>query len=383
MTGHTDDFAITLGVEEEFFLVDPGSRDLLADPDPAIFEACEKAAGPHRVVREALRTQIETNTKVCSSVAELRAALVETRRIVIEAAQPHGAAILASSTHPFASWADQGVTPKERYGSFSDIYQGMLQRLLIGGMHIHAGFGDGDERIRVMSAMRRYLPLFLALTASSPFSDGHDTGFKSWRLAIFGGMPRTGIPSPLWSRYEYDRLLAQYRTMNFISDGSELWWDVRPSQAYPTIELRICDVCTLIDDAVAVAALFASLVRRLMRLNREGALPREPLSELISEDRWLAQRYGVLAFLGNSEGGRGRIDIADMASRLIEDVESDARALGCENEIRHAATIIARGNSADRQADLFRLRRLEGDSEADAFRAVVDQVLAETREGVG
>ena len=172
--------AITLGIEEEFFLVDPETRDLLSDPDPAIFEACEATRGPHKVVREALRTQIETNTRVCASLAELREALVETRRIVIRAAERHGARIMASSTHPFASWADQDITPKKRYESFLSTmrFQGLVRRLLIGGMHIHAGFGSPDERIRVMTALRRHLPVLHALSSSSPFSDGHDTGLQ-------------------------------------------------------------------------------------------------------------------------------------------------------------------------------------------------------------
>ncbi len=377
------DSGITLGIEEEFFLVDPGSRDVLADPDPAIFAACEEAAGPHRVVREALRTQIETNTKVCGSVAELREALKETRRVVIETAERYGAAIMASSTHPFAAWSRMDVTPKERYRSFSAMLQGLLNRLLIGGMHIHAGFGDADERIRVMTAMRRHLPVFHALSASSPFSDGHETGFRSWRLAIFSGLPRVGIPAPLWSDKDYEVLLDEYRKMGFINDGSELWWDIRPSHSYPTIEMRICDVCTRIEDAVTIAALYASLVRRLLRQSREGTLPDEPLTEIISENRWIAQRYGVLAFLGNIEAAHGRLDIADATRALIDDLADDARALGCENEVRRATAIIDYGNSADRQVDLWRLCRLEGMDSMEAFRAVVDHVIRETRDGTG
>ncbi len=372
---------ITLGIEEEFFLVDPATRDILNDPDPAIFAACEEAAGPHRVVREALRTQIETNTKVCESVADLREALKQTRRLVITTAERYGTAIMASSTHPFASWSQTDVTPKERYRTFSAMLQGLLNRLLIGGMHIHAGFGDADERIRVMTAMRRYLPVFHALSASSPFSDGHETGFRSWRLALFSGLPRVGIPAPLWSAKDYESLLDQYRNMGFISNGSELWWDIRPSHAYPTIEMRICDVCTRIEDAVTIAALYASLVRRLLRQSREGTLPDEPLTEVITENRWIAHRYGVLAFLGNIEAAHGRLDIADATRSLVDDLADDARALGCEDEVRRAMAIIDHGNSADRQVDLWRLRRLEGMDRMEAFRAVVDHVIGETREG--
>ena len=380
--GNEGDLTITLGVEEEFFLVDPESRDLLPDPDPGIFDACEKNRGPHKVVREFFRTQIETNTRVCESVADVRAALGETRRLVIEAAERHGAAVMAASTHPFAAWKAQVTTPRDRYERFAITFQETTRQFLVGGMHLHAGFGDPDSRIRVMTAVRRHLPVLHALSTSSPFTDGRETGFKSYRLNLVGGLPRTSLPGPLWSRAEYDRLVADYRRMDFIADGSELWWDIRPSHAYPTVEMRICDVCTRLDDAVCMAALYASLIRMLLRQDREGALPSEPPTEIIAENRWLAQRYGVLAFFGDPRGG-GRMDIDDWTAELVEALAGDARALGCEAELRHALAIIREGAGADRQIDLFRLRRLEGDTVEEALRHVVDLVLADTREGIG
>ena len=371
---------ITLGVEEEFFLVDPDSRDLLIDPDPRIFEKCEKNRGPHRVVREFLRSQIETNTRICESVAEVRTALHETRRIVIEAASRYGASIMAASTHPFAAWTAQLATPKERYQRFALTFQDSVRQFLVGGMHIHAGFGDPDSRIRVMTAIRRYLPLLHALSASSPFTAGRETGFKSFRLHLVGNLPRTSLPNPMWSRAEYDRLVAEYQRMDFIEDGSELWWDIRPSHAYPTVEMRICDVCTRIEDAVCIVALYATLIRMLLRQDREGALPPEPATEIIAENRWVAQRYGVLAFFGDTARGSGRVDILDQVAELVETLTADALALGCEAEIRRALSIIREGTGADRQIDLARLRRLEGDTEEMVLRKVVDLVLAETRE---
>ena len=378
-----EDLAITLGVEEEFFIVDPGSRDLIADPNPAIFDTCEKTCGPHKIVHEFLRSQIETNTRVCESVSELSQALRESRRVVIEAAERHGATVMAASTHPFASWREQAPTPRERYRRFAATFQDNVRRFIVGGMHIHAGFGNADSRIRIMTAIRRYLPLLHALSTSSPFNAGRETGFKSWRLSLVGGLPRTGMPGPLRSRAEYDRLVAEYRRMKFINDGSELWWDIRPSQANPTVEMRICDVCTRIEDAVCIAALYASLIRLLMRWDREGALPPEPLTEIIAENRWVAQRYGVLAFFGDTTREEGRVDIDDLMTDLVKELASDARALGCEAETRRALAIIREGTSADRQVDLFRLRRLEGDTEEAALHRVVDLLLAETRKDIG
>ena len=375
----SQDLAITLGVEEELFLVDPDSRDLLTDPDVGIFETCERTCGPHKVVREFLRSQIEINTRVCGSVSELREALRETRQIVIEAAGQYGAVPMAASTHPFASWQTQAITPKERYKRFAVTFQEGVRQFVTSGMHVHAGFGDADTRIRVMTALRRYLPLLHALSTSSPFNAGHETGFKSYRLSLIGALPRTGMPGPLWSWEAYDRLLSGYQRMKFLNDGSELWWDIRPSHAYPTVELRICDVCTRIEDAVSIAALYACLIRWLWRQDREGRLPSEPLTELIAEDRWIAQRYGVFAFFGDRTSGTGRVDIADYLSEIVDALIPDARALGCEAEIRRTPDIVMNGTGADRQLDHYRLRRLEGDAEAEALRQVVDMVLAETR----
>ena len=373
--------ALTLGVEEEFFLVDPETRDLAVDPDPAIFEECGRLAGPHKVVHELLRAQIETNTRVCGSIEEVRQALRETRRLVIEAAARHDAAVMAGSTHPFAAWRNQMITPKDRYKKFEITLQDSVRQFLVAGMHIHAGFGDPDSRIRVMTAIRRYLPLLHALSASSPFSGGRSTGFKSYRLNLIGALPRTSLPGPLYSRAEYDGLLDDYRRMEFIKDGSELWWDIRPSHAYPTIEMRICDICPRLEDAMCIVALYASLVRGLLRLDREGALPEEPLTEMITENRWLAQRYGVLSFLGDVRQG-GRMDIDDLAHRMVEEFAPDAQALGCEEEMRRAFSIIRYGSAADRQIDHYHMRRLEGDTEEEALRSVVDFVVAETREGI-
>ena len=376
-----DDLNIRLGIEEEFFLVDPESRDLLADPDVRIFEECEAHGGPHKFVREFLRTQIESNSRVCESVADVRTALLETRSTVIRAAETYGAAVMAASTHPFADWKEQAPTPRERYERFVVTFQDSVRRFLISGMHIHASFGDPNSRIRVMTAVRRYLPILHALSASSPFVEGRETGFKSFRLNLMTNLPRTGLPGPLRSRAEFDRLVADYQRLDFIGDSSELWWDIRPSGKFPTVEMRIGDVCTRIDDAMCIVALYASLIRYLLRQDQAGKLPPEPPTEIIAENRWLAQRYGVLAFFGDERGG-GRKDIIDVTEELVETLAEDARALDCEPELRHALAIITEGTGADRQVDLYRLRRLEGDSHDEALLKVVDLVLAETRASI-
>ena len=377
-----DPLAITLGVEEEFFLVDPETRDLLSDPDPRIFDECEKNRGDHKVVAEFLRSQIETTTRVCSSVADVHTSLIESRHLVIDAAAKHDAVVMAASTHPFAAWHQQVPTAEQRYEQFAMTYQQAVRELLVGGMHIHAGFGDGDSRVRIMTAMRRYLPLLHALSASSPFSSGRETGFKSYRLTLFGSLPRTGLPGALHSWAEFEKLVEDYRRLEFIQDSSELWWDIRPSRTFPTLELRICDICQTVDDATCVVALYVCLVRYLLRLDMEGHLPPEPPTELIKENCWLAQRYGVVAFLGDTEGS-GRKDIDEYAEALVEELSGDALALGCEDELRHILDLIRYGTGSDRQIDHYRLRRLEGDTDEEALRAVVDLVVEETGSGLG
>ena len=373
--------AITLGVEEEFFLVDPETRDLLRDPDPKIFEFCQQRQGEHKVVPEFLRSQIESNTRICNSVAQVRQSLLETRRVIVDAAAHCGAIPLAASTHPFATWKTQTISRGERYRDLATTYQQSVRQLLVGGMHVHLGFGDADSRIRVMTALRRYLPLIHALSGSSPFNTGHETGFKSYRIVVLGALPRTGVPRPLKSWADFKDLLHGYQRMRYISGGSELWWDIRPSRKFGTVEVRICDTCQRIDEAVTIVALIQSLVRHLLRLDRKGSLPEEPPTEYIMENRWLAARYGVLAFLGETTNGN-REDIDDTATNLLAELADDARALGCEGELRGVSEIVRNGAGADRQVDHYRLQRLEGATDTEALQSVVDLVASETRSGI-
>ncbi|MYF37640.1 MAG: carboxylate-amine ligase [Gammaproteobacteria bacterium] len=379
---HDNDLKITLGVEEEAFLIDPKTRDLISDPDPKIFDECEQKSVPHKVVREMLRTQIETNTRVCNSVAEVRESLCETRGLISETAKKYCAEIVAMSTHPFAAWQAQIPSPKERYESFAMLYQEIIRRFLIGGMHIHAGFGDPDMRIRVMNVVRHYLPLFLGLSTSSPFREGAETGFKSSRMNVLCGLPRTGIPKALSSYEEFKALEGEYQKWGFISNSGEIWWDIRPSHAYPTIELRVCDVCTKIDDAMTIVALYACLIRKYMRTQSAGALVSdEILTEIIFENRFQAQRYGTFAFFADPNDAT-RTDIDDVLKRLLNELREDAEALDCVSDIEHAQDIVKNGTSADRQLDLFRLAKLNNKSTYEALCEVIDTVVQETLEGV-
>ena len=368
---------ITLGIEEELMIVDATTRDIISDPDPSIFEQARARATPHRVVNEFLRSQIETNSRVCRSVAEIAQSLRETREAVIAAARAQGARVIASSTHPWARWEAQQVTEKPRYRSAAAAFQDTVRQFFVGGMHIHAGFGGADLRIEVMDALLPYLPFMLALSASSPFHAGRLTGLKSHRQTAIAALPRTGLPPAMRSAAEFEKVVATYRAIGAIADASELRWDIRPSATYPTIELRICDICPRIEDAVAISALYACLIRAIAHDIRAGKAPVRPRREIIEESRWLAQRYGTFAFLPTHAEGESP-GIAQVATKLVSRLSSHARALGCERALRHVTDIAEKGTSAERQEDTYRETRLDGASEAEALRAVVDQIIAET-----
>ena len=380
MVNLASDLEVTLGIEEEYFLVDAETRELVSDPDPGILKHCEDNRGEHNFVPELLRSQVEANSKVCGSLPEVRQSLVEMRRTARDAAREHGANIIASSLHPTSSWNAQMITKGERYEKLTSALQHSSRQLMVGGMHIHAGFGDQNMRIWLMTSLRRYLPILLALSTSSPLCESKLTGFKSYRLNLIGNLPRTGIPTAMASMLQFERLLAEYQQMQFVNDASEIWWDIRPSHAYPTIEIRICDVCPRIDDAMCIISLLTCLIHALARLHEKGSLPPEPRLEIITANKWLAQRYGVFALLGDTRDG-GMVDLADAVERIIVMVSKEARALGCEDEVQHVHTILREGSSADRQIDHFLLRKVEGDTAEEALKSTIDQVVQESYEG--
>ncbi len=372
---------ITLGIEEELMIVDPGSRDVVPEPDEQVLVQASEQAGENKVVSEFLRSQVETNSRVCASIAEVEQSLRETRRCVIDAARAHGARIIASSTHPWARWQDQKVTEKERYQRAEILMQDSVRQFFIGGMHIHAGFGDDDRRIEVMHALRGYLAVFLVLSCSSPFHGGRLTGLKSYRQMAITALPRTGTPPAMRSRSDYDTVLERYLAIEAVEDGSELRWDIRPSASYPTIELRICDICPRIEDAVSIAALYACLIRHLDARLESGERLESIPPESIEEGRWLAQRYGTFAFLPHWKGAGGRIDVEDLVIELVDMLRDDADALGCEAALARIPSIISEGNSADRQEDVYRQAILDGADNREALQKVVDLVIAETEPG--
>ena len=372
--------SFSIGVEEEYLLVDGETRDLVREVPAGVFEECQRLLEA-QVSPEFLQCQIEVGTRVCNSQAEVRADLGRLRRCVADVAQAHGLRLIAASTHPFANWGEQKRTEKERYAVIARDLQAVVQRLVICGMHVHVGIDDDDLRVDLMSQVSYVLPHFLALTTSSPFWRGRDSGLKSYRISIWDEMPRTGLPERFESYADFNRHVDMLSQAGIIEDGTKLWWDIRPSVRFPTLEMRICDVATCIEDGVAVAALYRCWLRMLWRLKQRNQRWRVYRNLLVKENRWRAHRYGIDE--GLVDFGQGRIVpfaelIEEMQGLLVEDAEY----FGCVAEIEHANTILDRGTSAHRQIAVYRQARENGAEELEALRAVVDWLAEETVRGV-
>jgi carboxylate-amine ligase len=372
--------SFTLGVEEEYLLVDKETRSLVIDPPDSLMAEAEEKCGP-QVASELLRSQIEVGTKVCTNIQEAHEDLANLRRNIIEVANNHGLAPIAASTHPFSSWTDQKHTEKDRYDQLTHEMQGAARRLVICGMHVHVGIDDDELRIDLMNQMSYFLPHLLALSCSSPFWLGRDTGLKSYRLTIFDALPRTGLPERFASWAEYERHVAILTGAGLIDDSTRIWWDLRPSGRYPTLETRIMDVCTRLEDTIALTALLVCIMRMLYRLRTRNQRWRLYTPMLIRENRWRAMRYSF---------DEGLIDLAkgevvpfeQLISELCSLISEDAKALGCEKEIKGIHNILSRGTSAHRQLKDYELEQASGASTEDSLKSVVDTLILDTSEGV-
>ncbi len=370
------DTELTLGIEEEYLLVDPLTRDLVGDPPNEFMEDCRTQLGD-RVTPEFLRSQVEVGTPVCHTIGEARQHLQHLRSTLCQTAHKYDMRLFAASTHPSAHWDEQAHTPRRRYEELARDLQGTARRLLICGMHVHVGILDEDMRIDIMNQLRYFLPHLLALSTSSPFWHGNRMGLQSYRLSVFDGVPRSGLPDQFDSWAQYQRLLEHMIAAGVIEDASKIWWDLRPSAHYPTLEMRISDVCSRLEDALAIAAIYQSLVRMLLRLRQQNLRWRVYQRVLVRENRWLAQRWGETGQLMDL-GKRELVPFSDLLEEIIDMIREDAEALGCQAEVEHARTIVTRGTSATRQIRVYDEAIAAGATEADALREVVDHVLAET-----
>ena len=366
----------TLGIEEEYLLVDKKTRGLVIDPPKSLLGECEKLLGG-QVTTELLRSQIEVGTKICRNVKEAREDLGMLRRNIIAVADQHGIAPIASSTHSFSHWSEQKHTQKDRYESLTAEMQGAARRMVICGMHVHVGINDDSLRIDLMNQAAYFLPHLLALSCSSPFWNGNDTGLKSYRLTIFDALPRTGLPEQFQSFNEYERHVEILVNAGVIQDSTKIWWDMRPSGRFPTLEARIMDVCTRLDDAIAIAALLVCIMRMLYRLRARNQRWRTYTRMLVNENRWRAMRYsfdeGLIDF------ARGTIvPFEQLLDEILDLTYEDARVLDCEAEVASVRDILSRGTSAHRQLKVHELALASGSTQQHALEAVVDTLISDT-----
>ena len=366
----------TVGIEEEYLLVSREDRDLVNEQPESMLTECE-ASLEGQVSPEFLRCQIEVGTLVHDNLPDARVDLARLRTTVAGVAARHGMGLIAASTHPFAQWLAQKHTDKTRYNELNQDLQGVVRRLLICGMHVHVGIEDDDLRIDLLNQATYFLPHLLALSTSSPFWRGQNLGLRSYRLSVFNELPRTGVPDRFDSFAEYQRHVNVLVQAKLIEDATKIWWDLRPSFRYPTLEMRVTDVCTRLDDAICIAALFRCWLHMLFRLRRNNQRWRIYPRMLINENRWRAQRYGFDE--GLMDFGRGEIvPYRDLLDEILELTAPSAEYFGCQNEVEHARAILERGTSAHHQIRVHEEARAAGASEHEALQAVVDFLIEET-----
>ena len=361
----------TLGIEEEFQIVDPETRELRSHVSE-ILEEGRMLLG-EQIKPEMIQSQVEVGTGVCRNIQEARADITNLRSIISSLAEKNGLKIVAASTHPISRWQDQKVFEDERYELLVQELQTVARSLLIFGVHVHVGVADRERQIHIMNASRYFLPHVLALSTSSPFWMGHNTGLKSYRSEVFKQFPRTDIPDHFDSYPGFERYVDLLIRTGCINDGKKIWWDCRPHPFFPTLEFRICDIPTQVDDTIAIAALFQAIVAKLYKLMDQNLGFRLYRRMLIQENKWRAVRYGLdgkmIDFGKNKE-----VPVKDLIRELLDFVDDVLDDLGSRQAVEHIHTILDRGTSADEQLRVYR--------ETNDLKAVVDRLIELTTENV-
>jgi carboxylate-amine ligase len=352
----TVDDQFQFGIEEEYFLCDADTMQVPAETPDALFKRANFGVTGN-IGREFLQAQIEVATEPHTNAGDARRELLRLRKSAAAAAAEHGLSIAACSTHPMAHWREAVQSPKDRYKDVMDALQMIGQRNMLCGMHVHVEFPDPSRRVDVMTRMLPYVPLFIALSTSSPFWQSQATGLKGYRLAAYDELPRTGLPELFRSNAEYEAYVDAMVLSGAMQDASHLWWAVRVSVKYPTLELRAPDCCTRLDDGLALASLYRALARFLYRHSEHNAEIDVVDRSIAVENKWRAQRYGVQ---GSFVSRSGAIWVGDMVANLIELIGEDAEALGCAGELDHCRSIVAEGTSADAQLRIFTENEHEG-----------------------
>ncbi|HEV8355814.1 MAG TPA: carboxylate-amine ligase [Gemmatimonadales bacterium] len=362
--------SLTIGIEEEYQIIDPVSRELRSYITEILKE---ESLVLGEVKPELHQSMVEVGTRVCRTPAEVRAELLRLRRLVMDLAAKKGLKVAAAGSHPFSSWQEQEITPLDRYLGVREDLQDLAQRLLIFGTHVHVGIEDRDFLIDAMNVARYFLPHVLCLSTSSPFWIGRRTGLKSYRSVVFRSFPRTGVPGSLGSWAEFESVVDVMVATGSIPNASKIWWDVRPNWNYPTLEFRVCDVCTRVDEAVCVGAIFQAIIAKLWKLRRDNLSFRQYPVAFIEENKWRALRYGLdgkLIDFGKGKEAPARELIREMLEWFLDDVLDE---LGSRKEVEYAYRILDHGTSADRQLAEF--------GKTGDLKTVVDLLIRETEDG--
>jgi len=360
----------TIGVEEEFQIIDPATCELRSHVMQLVNEVSPSIQD--QVKHEMHQSIVETGTKICENVGELRIEMHRTRGELIAAAERAGLQVAAAGTHPFSSWIDQVISPGERYENIVEELQQLARSLLIFGMHIHVAMPDKQTTIDMMNMVRYFLPHLLSLSTSSPFWMGRNTGLKSFRTTVFRRFPRTGVPELFQSWSEYENFVNLLVQLNCIDNPKKIWWDVRPHPVFGTLEFRMCDVTTKVEEACAIAALTQAIVVKLHRLYTSNQSWRIYRRALIEENKWRAARYGIEGKL--VDFGKGlEVPTKILIPELLELVDDVVDDLGSRSAVNYVHTILNEGTSAERQLRVF--------EQTGDLRAVVQHVVAETRAG--
>jgi carboxylate-amine ligase len=344
------------GIEEEYFLSDAHTLQAPKETPDALFARADFGVAGS-IGREFLQAQIEVATEPHLVAGDAKSELLRLRQNAAAAAAEHGLAILACGTHPMASWREAVRSPKERYADVMDVLQMIGQRNMLCGMHVHVEFSDPSRRVDVMTRMLPYVPLFIAISTSSPFWQGRATGLKGYRLAAYDELPRTGLPELFRSNADYEAYVDAMVRSGAMADSSHLWWSIRPSLKYPTLELRAPDCCTRLDDTLAIAALYRVLARYLYANPGHNAGLDVVDRSIAVENKWRAQRYGVQ---GSFVTRSGAVAVGEMLNGVLDMVAADADALGCAEELERCRAIVADGTSADAQLRIFTENEHEG-----------------------
>jgi glutamate---cysteine ligase / carboxylate-amine ligase len=345
---HTNADNFSFGIEEEYFLADAASLEAALRTPDELFEAVNWSTGG-QATRELLQAQLEVGTNVHSHATDAFEELKFLRKEVGKIAAQYGFAIMACGTHPTAAWDKSVHSPKLRYTEMMDDLRMLGQRNMLCGMHVHVQLPNPDQRFQIMCDMIPYIPLFIALSTSSPFWHSQETGLKGYRLAAYDELPRTGLPELLCSKEHYDNFVTALVNSGAMPDASYIWWSMRPSMRHPTLELRAPDCCTRVQDAIAISCLYRVLVRHL---SLNGSPEITPLDRAIAaENKWRAQRYGVECPFASKDGA---ISVSDFLDKVLSLTQDDAEALHCAREVALCKSILRNGTSADMQLEAFR-----------------------------